>query len=104
MRPQASCRRAEFGADLVFPLVLWSCLDHFPCSCFAPLANDTTKSDMARGGVDRLRVACGRPIAAAVVRGTNVRATFEHLARNLDFRLAGVVACGLGPAARIFRD
>src|SRR5262249_54337964 len=39
-----------------------------------------------------------------VVRCTEVRSTLEHLARDPDFRLAGVVACSLRPAARVFRD
>src|SRR5262249_36327788 len=46
----------------------------------------------------------GRAVAAAVVRSTQVRATLEHLAGNPDPRLAGVVACGFRPAARIFGD
>src|SRR5262245_56898149 len=49
---------------------------------------------MARGG----------PVAAAIVRRTEVRAALDHLARNLDLRLAGVVAALLAPTARVFRD
>ena len=37
-------------------------------------------------------MARGRPVAAAVVGRAEVRAALEHLARNSDLRLAGVVA------------
>src|SRR5436189_6222192 len=44
----------------------------------------------------------GRAIASAVVGRAQVRAALEHLARYPDLRLAGVVARGLRPAARVF--
>src|SRR5882672_9564845 len=59
---------------------------------------------MASRGVDRLGMARSRTIAAAIVRGAQVRAAFKHLAWNLDIRLTRVVARGLGSAARIFRN
>ena len=50
--------------------------------------------------------ACGMPrrraVTAAIVRGAQVRAAFDHLARDLDVRR--VVARGLGPTARVLRD
>src|SRR6185503_13295133 len=58
---------------------------------------------MARRGVDGLGVARRGPIAAAVVGGAEVRAALEHLARDADAGLAGVVARLLAPAARIAR-
>ena len=59
---------------------------------------------MARRGIDRLRMAGGRAIAAAIIGRAQVRAAFDDLAGNFDLRLAGVEACGLGPAARIVRN
>src|SRR5580704_18028225 len=54
---------------------------------------------MACRGVDRLSVASGGPVAAAVIWRTEMRAAFQHLARNADLRPAGVVALRLrGPA------
>jgi hypothetical protein len=47
---------------------------------------------MACRGVNRLGMARGRAIAAAIVQGAQVRAAFEHLARNPDIRLTRVVA------------
>src|SRR3954465_345235 len=61
------------------------------------------KPEMAGGGVDRLGMARGGPIAPAVVRRAQMRAALDHLARDLDVGLAGVVAPLLGTAARIFR-
>ena len=49
-------------------------------------------------------VARGRTIAPAIVGRAQVRAALDHLARNPDLRLAGVVALLLAPAARILRD
>src|SRR5450631_4919509 len=46
----------------------------------------------------------GGTISAAVVGSAEMRAAFEHLAWNPDVRLTRVVARGLGPAARIFRN
>src|SRR5262249_56877077 len=58
---------------------------------------------MARRGVDRLGVARGRAIAAAVIRGAKVRTALQHLARNVNLWLAGIVALVLAPAARVVR-
>src|SRR6516162_2747157 len=68
------------------------------------LANNTTEADMARRGVDRLRMSRRRTVTAAVVRRTQMRAALQHLARNLDFGLAGVVARVLRPAPRVQWD
>src|SRR5689334_1022945 len=59
---------------------------------------------MAGRRVDRLRVARGRTISAAVVRRAQMRTTFENLARDLDVRLTRIEAIGLGRTAWIFRD
>src|SRR4051794_24305905 len=59
---------------------------------------------MAGRGVDRLGMTRGRSIAAAIVWRAQMRAALDHLAWNLDVGLAGIVACGLSAAARIFRD
>ena len=59
---------------------------------------------MAGRGIDRLGMARRRPVAAAVVRRAEMRAALEHLARNFDVGLAGIVARVLAAAARIFRN
>src|SRR5216684_1834368 len=59
---------------------------------------------MACRGVDRLGMTRGRTIAAAVVGSAEMRAALKHLAWNPDLRLTRVVARGLGPAARVFRN
>src|SRR3984957_10499037 len=45
-----------------------------------------------------------RAIAAAIIRRTQMRSPFEHLARNPDAGLAGVVALVFAAAAWIFRN
>ena len=50
----------------------------------APGSDDTSKSDVTGGRVDRLRMACSRAITAAVIRRAQVRAAFEHFAWNFD--------------------
>src|SRR5690242_14904986 len=47
-------------------------------------------------------MARGRPITAAIVRRTQMRAALQDLARNFDIRLAGIVTLILSPAAGIF--
>ena len=47
---------------------------------------------MTSRGIDRLGVTRGRPVAAAIIRRAEMRATFDYLARNLDLWLAGIVA------------
>src|SRR5207248_2133614 len=59
---------------------------------------------MAGRGVDRFGVARSWSIAAAVIRRAQMRAALQHLARDPDLRLAGVVARLLTPAARVLRD
>src|ERR1700730_12570114 len=49
----------------------------------------------------RIRMARGRPIAAAVVWRAEVRTALEHLAGNPDLRLARIVALVLPPATRV---
>src|SRR5262249_49074575 len=49
------------------------------------------------------RMPRSRSVSTAIIWGAQVRATFEHLARYPDLRLAGVIARGLRSAARIFR-
>ena len=59
---------------------------------------------MAGRRVDRLGMARGRSIAAAIIRRAEMRAALDHLARNPDVGLARVVAVLLAPAARILRN
>src|SRR5262249_26442992 len=66
-------------------------------------SDDTPKSEMARGRIDRLRMARGRAIAAAVVWRAQMRAAFDDLAGDLDVGLAGVVAPLLASPARVLR-
>src|ERR1700733_12559547 len=68
------------------------------------ISGDAAKANMASGSVDRLGVARGRTIAAAIIRSAQVRAAFKHLAWYLDLRQPRVVARGLGSAARVFRN
>src|SRR3954471_8838970 len=65
------------------------------------LSDDAAEADMARRGVDRLRVTRCRTVAAAVVGRAQMRAALQHPARNPDPGLAGSVALVLGPAARV---
>src|SRR5437773_387791 len=46
----------------------------------------------------------GGTIAATVIRSAEMRAALKHLAWNPDIWLTRVVARGLGPAARVFRN
>ena len=55
-------------------------------------AHDAAEPEVAGRGVDRLRKARGRPVAAAVVGRAQVRAALDHLARNADRRLPRIVA------------
>src|SRR5262245_34580427 len=81
---------ADFVLSLSFPVVM------------SPSFSDhTSEADVARRRIDRLGMARGRPVAAAIVGRAQVRAALEHLARNPDVGLAGVEACVFGPAARI---
>ncbi len=55
-------------------------------------------------GVDRLRHACGRAVAAAVVRRAEMRAALGHLARDLHVGLARVEALFARRAAWVSRS
>src|SRR3954451_1662792 len=55
-------------------------------------------------GVDRLRMACGRAVTAAIVGCAEVRASFDHFARNLDAGVKRVVARGFSAPAWVFRN
>ena len=70
----------------------------------APVSDDAPKSDVAGRRVDRLRMARGRAVAAAVVGRAEMRAALDHLSRNFDLGLGGVIARVLGRAARVLRD
>src|SRR4051812_23648984 len=65
------------------------------------LPDDTAEADMAHPGVDRLRVPCGRAIAAAVARRAEVRSALDHLARNAAYRIPRIDTAGLCPTAGI---
>src|SRR6516162_7848330 len=59
---------------------------------------------MAGRGIDRLGMARGGAVTAAIIWRAEMRAAFQDLARNLDLRLAGIVARVLAAAARVLRD
>src|SRR5262249_46154406 len=59
---------------------------------------------MACRGINRLRMACGRTVAAAVVRRAKMRAAFDDFSGNFDLRQTRIVACGLWATAWIFRN
>src|SRR6478736_2198326 len=59
---------------------------------------------MAGRGIDGLGMARRRPVAAAVVRRAQMRATFQHLSRNPDVGQPGIVAAVLLPAAWVLRN
>ena len=60
--------------------------------------------DMAGRGIDRLGVARGGAIAAAIIRRAEMRAAFQDFARDADVWLTWIKARFLAPAARIARD
>src|SRR5882757_8238498 len=62
------------------------------------------KPEMARRGIDRFRVPRRRAVAAAIVRRAQMRAALDHLARNPDIRLTGIVAAVFTAPSRIFRN
>src|SRR5712671_5292949 len=68
------------------------------------LSLDASKSHVARGSIDRLRVSCGGPVAPAIIRRAQMRAAFQNLPGNSDLRLAGIEASVLASAAGIFRN
>src|SRR5262245_41424124 len=72
------------------------------CRLCVALPADAAEADVRGRGIDRLCMTRRRPIAAAIIRRTQMRAALDHLAGNLDVRKAGVVAVLLSPAARVF--
>src|SRR5687768_5536520 len=58
---------------------------------------------MAGGSVDRLGKPGRGPVATTVVRRAEVRAALDHLPRDPDLGLPGVIAVLLRPAARVAR-
>ena len=66
--------------------------------------NDAAEADVARRGIDRLRVTRRRTVAAAVVGRAQMRAALQDPARDPRFRLAGIVALILAAAARVLGD
>ena len=75
--PSSRLRRSSRAARANCRLSLIS--DHLLSSL-----DDAAEADMAGRGVDRLGVARGRAIAAAIVRRAQMRAALQHLARNAD--------------------
>src|SRR6516165_6177678 len=59
---------------------------------------------MACRGIDRLGMARGRTVAAAVVRCAKMRAALDDFSRNFDLRQTRIVACSLWAATRVFRN
>src|SRR4051812_8621417 len=100
---RALCRRATGCAgracDAVALLVYHR--DPSSTSSLSPWSCDTSKADVAGGRVDRLCVARGGSVAAAVVRRAQMRAALDHLAWNPDVGKTSIVALFFAPAARI---
>src|SRR6185436_10487218 len=67
-------------------------------------SHDAPEADVASGRINRLRMARGGSVAAAVVGRAQVRAALENLARDPDLRMAGIVAAALRAAARVLGD
>src|SRR5262249_55762148 len=65
-------------------------------------SNDAPESQMGCGRVHVFRMASRRPVAAAVIRGAQMRAAFYDFAGNLGRRQTGIVAVLLTPTAWIF--
>jgi len=59
---------------------------------------------MAGGRIDRLRMARGRSVTAAIVGRAQMRDAFQDFARNLDAWLAGIVAFGFGVRRESFPE
>src|SRR5688572_12449127 len=69
--------------------------------CIRGFSLDASETDVTRGRVDRLRMARGRAIAAAIVRGAEMRPALDNLARDPDVGETAVIAILLSPAARV---
>ena len=96
---RARQRRAAANGNA--PIVKVAMLRHGDSSsrCFLitllfPFANDAAKADAAGGGIDLLGVSRGRSVSAAVVWRAQMRSALQHLPRNFDVGLAGIVARG----------
>ena len=63
--------------------------------------DDAAEPEMARGSVDRLGKTGRRTVAPAIVRRAQVRASFDDLSGNPNFRLARIVAVRFAGAPRI---
>lgn len=68
------------------------------------IPDSASESDVAGGCVDRLRVACSRPVSATVVRCAQMRPALQDFSCDLDSRLTGIVAIFLRTTPRIPRD
>src|SRR5882762_1056547 len=66
--------------------------------------DDASEPNVTGGRIDRLRVSCGRPIAAAIVRRAQMRAAFQNFPWDAYLRQAGIEAFVLASAARILRN
>src|SRR4029453_8187416 len=66
-------------------------------------ADDAAKSHVARGRIHGLWKPRRGPIATTVARRAEMRAALDHLARNLDVWLRGIVAVVGARSARIVR-
>src|SRR5262245_28415583 len=64
-------------------------------------AHDAAESKVTRGGVHHLRHPSGRPIATAVIRGTEVRPALHDLAGDPDLRGSGIVAVLTSATTRV---
>src|SRR5688572_14457948 len=73
------------------------------CSARRDGPHDTAETEVTRRRIDRLGESRGRPIPLAIVRRTQMRASFDHLPWNAYLGLAGVVAFVLLTAARVPR-
>src|SRR6267143_4524672 len=97
-------RSRRFNPPPACPVLVSAFAETLSLLMACPHSGNAPEADMACRGVDRLGMTRGRTIAAAVVGSAEMRAAFKHLAWNPDVRLTRVVARGLRPAARIFRN
>src|SRR5580704_9815879 len=61
----------------------------YPAASLALLPHDAAESQVRGGGIHRLALARGRPVAQAVVGGAQVRAPFDDPARYVGAGLTG---------------
>src|SRR5216683_1726662 len=81
----------------------WRAIVFSPARMNASVFDDAAEADMAGRGVDRLGMARRGPIAPAIVGRAEVRAAFQHFARDAHGKLARVVARFHRSTARILR-